>query len=313
MSIRRDSPQKGELLDGVSPKNITGNKTGPLKLFRVDNKIGYMDEHWSVIIPPTFDFAGEFVNGLAWAVVDYVRCKFGYINQKGKYEIAPQFDNASDFSEGLAAVEISGKWGYIDISGEVVIAARFDSAGSFSEGLASVSDNANLPVNDHEQRRYKEEYGRLYDLRNRAMLDLYYLRRGYIDKSGNYRIPPQYWNACIFMDGIAAVQSGPFDKFGFINIEGKFVIEPSFSHAYANRHKGMCKWVVADADGIEYAAHEGVTVDDFIRIVTDLQKSGKIRDNIGKGWKITKRIEFPNDAAIRIKRVNIFDSVGESE
>ncbi len=310
MSKKRNIPMSTELLAGVKQPDFTKKETGRLRSFRLDSKEGFMDEHCSVIIPARFNQVGNFVDGLAPAIVDFERDKFGYINKKGEFTIAPQFDSANDFSEDLAAVEVSEKWGYIDISGNIVIPVGFESAQSFSEGLAPVKDNANIPDNVQERKRYIKEYGKSYDIRNRPMVDLYTLRWGYIDKRGNYRIPSQYWSAHIFVDGIAAVQSGPFDKFGFINTEGKFVIDPSFSFACSRRYSGTCKWAVEDTDGIEYAAYEGVTVQDFIQIVKELQKSGKVQDNLGSGWTITKRIEIRTDGNIRIKLIKMYDSTG---
>ncbi|MCB1024721.1 MAG: WG repeat-containing protein, partial [Acidobacteria bacterium] len=61
-------------------------------------------------------------------------------------------------SEGLAAVFDGKRWGYIDKSGKVVIPFRFNWAREFSEGLAEV------------------------------IVDVY--KTAFIDKSGNYVIPP---------------------------------------------------------------------------------------------------------------------------
>ncbi len=301
--------ENAALSQGLRPKSKAKNETGHLRLFRVEDKCGFMDEHCSVIIPPRFDMAGDFVNGLAPVIVDFETGKFGYINKNGEYEIAPQFDVAENFSEGLAAVKISERWGYIDSSGKIAIPARFLFALSFSEGLAPVYDNASIPDNDEEHQRHIESIKCYRDHRNQTLLaDRYLIRWGYIDKKGNYVISPQCWSISDFVDGIAAVRFGPFDKFGFINTEGKFVIDPSFSYACSQRSPGTCKWAVQGIEGIEYAAYEGVTVQDFIKIVKTLQATGRVQDNIGNGWIITKRIELRKDGDIKVKRIPIYDS-----
>jgi len=52
--------------------------------------------------------------------------KHGYIDRTGKIVIPPQFDDAGPFSEGLADVKIGEKWGYVDGTGKVVISPQFD-------------------------------------------------------------------------------------------------------------------------------------------------------------------------------------------
>jgi WG containing repeat len=63
------------------------------------------------------------------------------VNRKnsGKTVIPPQFDLAYGFSEGLAAVQIDKKWGYIEITGKMVIPLQeFWSVKPFHNGLAEV-------------------------------------------------------------------------------------------------------------------------------------------------------------------------------
>src|SRR6266496_4911944 len=63
---------------------------------------------------------------------------WGYIDHAGKTTIPPTFDRADFFYEGLAAVEVNGKWGFIDVTGQVVIPPRFTTVTNFSDGLAGV-------------------------------------------------------------------------------------------------------------------------------------------------------------------------------
>src|SRR5215472_13961814 len=66
--------------------------------------------------------------------------RWGYIDQTGRIVIPPQFDGADPFSEGLAQVWIGGKVGYIDTTGQIVIAPQYDphvgASPGFSEGRA---------------------------------------------------------------------------------------------------------------------------------------------------------------------------------
>jgi hypothetical protein len=176
------------------------------------NKWGYIDKTGRLIIPFTFDGAGNFSDGLA--AVD-MKEKTGYIDKTGKVVIPPRFIAGFPFSEGLAMVIIrrSGqiertplyKYGYIDKSGNVVIQPPdakilkwFSLAykgPDFSEGRAYV------------------EHGDF----------------GFIDKAGKPIIPPKYNDVQPFSEGLAVVQLGR--KYGYIDRSGKMVISPQFSYA----------------------------------------------------------------------------------
>ena len=95
------------------------------------------------LVEPRFHRASRFSQGLTAACVG---SKWGFIHKTGKWAIPPQYDEARDFCEGLALVAIkdgTGKlsYGYIDTLGRVVVKPRrgIVSASHFSEGLASLA------------------------------------------------------------------------------------------------------------------------------------------------------------------------------
>jgi hypothetical protein len=173
-----------------------------------DGKWGYIDKTGKYIVNPQYLMAEPFSEGLAAVNVNG---KWGYIDTKGKFVIEPQFHNVGKFSESLAAVSESGggSYRYIDKSGNVIIEAKFDSAGPFSEGLARVGISG---------------------------------KYGYIDKTGTFRIPPQFGEYPLsgfkgeFVNGMAIEYvSG---KAGYIDKTGKFSINPQFDEAdyFSNEH-----------------------------------------------------------------------------
>ncbi len=169
--------------------------------------------------------------------------KYGFINSKGSLMIPAQFDaipsTGTDygpdyFPEGLAAVCIGpcdyvktgelltdeygrveqavwrGNWGYIDRTGRFVINPQFSEAGGFSHGLASAITGE------------RKLYG---DPRNLSP------HCGYIDHTGKFVIPAQFAICTRFDDaGMAAVAIGDVidNSMGFINTEGRFLINPRF-------------------------------------------------------------------------------------
>ena len=86
---------------------------------------------------PRFNRA-EFRGGLA--AVSSTSGKWGYIGRNGRWIIPPQFEYAEEFSEGLAVVTIGGYEGYIDRSGKFAIAPQFEFAKNFNEYGVAVVD-----------------------------------------------------------------------------------------------------------------------------------------------------------------------------
>ena len=64
--------------------------------------------------------------------------KWGYIDKTGKMVIPPQFESAAPFSEGLAAIQNCDEAYFIDKSGKKVGVGIFRYASSFASGLARV-------------------------------------------------------------------------------------------------------------------------------------------------------------------------------
>jgi hypothetical protein len=155
-------------------------------------KWGYIDRTGEYTIAPQFDWAGNFSEGLVSATIDNI--KYEYIDPSGQNIICPQFNYANNFSEGLAAVRIEDGWGYIDTTGQYIISPQFDCwVENFSEGLAAV--------------RVERDWG-------------------YIDTTGQYIISPRFERANSFSEGLAAVVID--EKWGYIEATGEYIISPQF-------------------------------------------------------------------------------------
>ncbi len=163
---------------------------------------GYIDRNGKIVIPPGFDEAGPFSEGLAAVKVGD---KFGYVDKTGTMKIAPAFDTAEPFKEGLAAVTNASAeyrlFGFIDKEGKFVVEPKFDTAHSFSEGVAAV------------------KFARGSDITSGADW-------GYIDKTGKTAIAPKFRDAGEFNKGLAIVQSG--QHYGVIDRDGAYMVKPSY-------------------------------------------------------------------------------------
>ena len=144
--------------------------------------------------------------------------RWGYQDNTGTLVIPAQFDKAMRFSEGLAAVTLHKKVGYIDPNGKMVIAPRFVHGEPFHEGLALVYTTWGMNI-------FGDSEG--WDLFRRA---------GYIDRMGKIVIGTRLAeNANSFSEGVAAFQPGVASpgqaKWGYLDKNGKWAIEPRFENA----------------------------------------------------------------------------------
>ncbi len=105
-------------------------------VFTPSKKYGYVDRAGQFVIPPVYDEAHDFSEGLA--AVRVGRRSF-FIDKQGRTVLKPGYYQAGEFSEGLAPVGKYGKFGYIDKTGKLVVDYQFKEAGPFQNGVALVS------------------------------------------------------------------------------------------------------------------------------------------------------------------------------
>ncbi|MCG2614861.1 WG repeat-containing protein [Terrimonas sp. NA20] len=214
-------------------------------------KNGYCFTDGRELVPPQFDRAEDFSDGLALvANGDYSRgYKYGFINKQGLFQIPLKYAKGKSFSQGLAAVSVDDKqWQYIDKGGAVKIAGPFLDAEMFSEGLACVS----IP----------------YDMGNGVKS----FKRGYIDLTGNMVIEPEYIHGTAFKDGFAIVTvsgtaSNAYRSYQIlIDRKGKHItsqdfvsIQPGYEGVWAVKTRGTAglnkekdEWGIIDNKGTLY-------------------------------------------------------------
>ncbi len=212
-----------------------------LAAVQVGRKWGYINRDNRMVIPPQFDSAQPFSNGMAAVRIGepFVgQGKYGYIGKTGQFVLPPD-DKFSygGFHEGRMKVRIGEKWGFVDEQGKPVIPSVFDDATQFSEGLAAVQKG--------DQHGFIDRHGkwtiRLTDACPASVcwfssglapvLDLKSRMYGYIDKTGNFAIKPQYHSACSFSEERAGVcireedeDGWPVAKWGYIDPAGKVAV-----------------------------------------------------------------------------------------
>lgn len=201
------------------------------------NLAGLIDVNGTEIIPLQYGEVREFTEGLA-AAKDADSGKWGYIDRSGAFVIAPQYTHAFPFSEGLAEVwlEPTGS-GYIDHYGRLVIKG---SGGPVRDGLVRIrakqktifADKTGTPLFDVPGDAWPVGGGLI------AFMEGWWM--GFVDRQGAVVIPPMYhcdvnWRDQQFAERITPVStaapSGEKEKFGFIDITGKTVVDFQYDWA----------------------------------------------------------------------------------
>jgi hypothetical protein len=117
----------------------------PSALFPIlrDGKWGYIDRSGQVAIPPRFERAAPFTEGLAAVQEGEL---FEYVDEAGKVALVPTYLPAGvlhrPFSSGLAAVRVGALYGYMDRKGRLAIPGRYTLAEDFTNGYAMACDAA---------------------------------------------------------------------------------------------------------------------------------------------------------------------------
>jgi hypothetical protein len=154
---------------------------------------GYIDRTGTIVVQPRYLQARRFSEDVA-----PVKAETGwlFINKAGKpVHGFSGFEDAMNFSAGLAAVQVGGKWRFITHEGKKKFDLEFTKASNFSEDLAAVQE---------------EENGKY----------------GFIDSFGHYAIRPVFDAAMPFSEGLAAVRLN--ERWGYINKSGEMRIPNNY-------------------------------------------------------------------------------------
>lgn len=185
-------------------------------------KYGFIDRTGSFRIPPRYNGAGQFSEGVAYVWFwEGDKRRDGIVDTNGNFTALPATNDYDFiFHDGLARFQTpSGqerKYGYMDKTGRVRIEPQFYHAGHFSGGLAWASV-----------------------LQGREWL------YGFIDQTGKFVIEPQFvYQPKDFVDGMAKV-TGKF-KSGFIDRTGSYRITVEIERSDDYFSEGLLAAVVQD-------------------------------------------------------------------
>jgi hypothetical protein len=156
--------------------------------------------------------------------------RVGFVDSSGRFRIPPTFDEALPFSEGLAAVRVGEKWGFIDKTGGMAIAPQFAQAYYFLEGVAVAEIEKRSVLINRKGEVVASGFDRFWDIAEGRVQVSLGRNDGYIDFAGKVVIPLTYDGAVYgFQGGVTAVSKD--DKWGYVDRWGKVKIPFQFDEA----------------------------------------------------------------------------------
>ena len=196
---------------------------------------GFIDRQGKEIVAPQFDEASDFVNGFSIVESGY-RC--GVVDSKGNLILETKFQDISDFGKnGLAYAELPDEagTGYIDKSGKFVF--TLDAKTTYSgypfndNGVAViyVSGMGKL-INEKGEFISQTSFNEITEFFGENGLTAVRTNdtNGYINAKGEFVITGDFtYNN--FVNGYARIKKDK--KWGYIDAEGKAIIEPQFYKA----------------------------------------------------------------------------------
>ncbi len=241
------------------------NSAGPLASDRNLNAWGFINEQGHLVIPPRFYSAHDFKNSIAsvdcWnSKLQPNAQKSGFIKKDGTSIGNKYFDSADPFENGFGIVKrdksgsASDEWGFIDADGKQVW-GDYCRVNAFAEGLAAVQTRSGKWGYINTQARMV--IPAKFELVQEQFCDgIAFVRvdglYGYIDTTGKFLIPPTFFDAGTFHEGLAAaaVSASSDEKnkilqangdlhCGFIDRFGHQAIAPKFTGA-RNFSEGLC-------------------------------------------------------------------------
>ena len=169
---------------------------------------------------------------------------YAYYDENLK-KIAGDYKQASTMSGSIGAVETEDGWNLVNEKGEKITDELFDSIVMDDKGVVFRNDR----IFAEEAAKYfmLDETGKKVEKQTYDAAKIFLSKDGYaavengmkwgfIDKDGKMMIEPQYDDAHSFSNGYAAIKAN--GKWGFINIDGDLVIEPQFSEVKDSNEQG---------------------------------------------------------------------------
>jgi len=191
-------------------------------------KWGFIDETGKFIIKPIYDDTQMFSNGMA-AIKR--KDKWGFIDKTGKIVIKPKYDNVTSFEEEIAFFQEKNKWGIINKTGKIISKPKYELLMSYQSNPAIIKEN--------KKYSFINEKGNIssiaYDSLDYFIGNIAWAKKGnkfgIINKNEEIILDfiyDDYFPFFMQPDGIILSRIHLNNKIGFVNNDGKIIIEPKY-------------------------------------------------------------------------------------
>lgn len=266
---------------GEAPKNTAYFFRDKLTAFTDENSLwGYMDKTGHVVIPPKYECARPFSEGLSIA---YTHEECHIINIAGEVVATLPADYMlKNYSEGLAFFTMENdsvyQLGLLDRNGKEVLQFpdTFDNCRSLHEGLGTLYSVLDYGI---DRETVVDKKGKVVFTKTGyiapyseglAAFRFPNGKYGYLDPKGDTAIAPTYDEAASFQEGLAAVKVG--GKWGFIDTKGNMVVAPQF-YEVGNFSNGVTWFLDAELDK-DYSLDHDMNGDEYKKLYYN--KKGEI-------------------------------------
>ncbi|KAF0249676.1 MAG: KWG repeat protein [bacterium] len=254
-------------------------------------------------LPLNSSFPGLYSEDLAPMLVDG---KYGFIDKKGKVVIDFQFDFARSFSDGLALVKLEDYYGFIDKEGKIVIKPQFASATSFSDGLAAVrfkkTDQHPAFIDKKGEATFyiPSQLTKTFVKKTISEINTFELT-GISDSTATSKLTSTFnakiaFDSRAFSENLVSVKIN--NQYGYINKEGKVVIDPQFAYADAFSNglaqislRGKCAFINQSGNVVINTPYHYYSCSTFSSGLAKIQNGGQIGYIDGDGqfvWPLTE-------------------------
>jgi hypothetical protein len=206
------------------------------------SKWGYINSKGKFVLKPLYEQAGDFQDGVA-----IVRLKglSGVIDFSGYFIVKPKYETIHPFSESRATVIDHQGYRVIDESGKELTSKAYSYIGDYNEGrvLFSITDEKGKSLYGFLNRWGKEvipaSYQSASDFKDgKSVVKLKNGRYALINLTGKVLQTYNFAFVGEYGEGLLTFQKSPEGKLGFMNEQGKIIIEPRFRWAQSFQDGG---------------------------------------------------------------------------
>jgi hypothetical protein len=199
------------------------------------SKWGYMNNKGKMVLKPIYEQAGDFQDGIA---IVRLRGLSGVIDSTGYFIVKPKYETIHPFSEGRATVINHRGFKVIDESGKELTSKTYSFIGDYKEGrvLFSITDEKGKNLYGFLNRRGKEVIPASYQSASdfnegKSVVKLKDGSYALINLTGKVLHMYNFAFVGDYGEGLLTFQKSTGGKYGFINEQGKIIIEPRYKWA----------------------------------------------------------------------------------